>query len=608
LKYSYDATGNMSSRTNNALTQNFGVDSLNQLATVASTGTLTVAGTTSSAATNVTVNTLTASVYNDATFAKDGFTMTNGNNSFSAVASDSLGRSDTNSVSVNLTPSVSYIYDSNGNMTSDGTKGFDYDDDNELIRVTVTNAWKSEFVYDGGGRRRVTKEFTWQNGSWSITNETRYIYRGSTVIQERDSYNRPLVAYSLSLAGLRARTDQMTGRTAYYHGDRQGNVTMMIDDQQVIVAKYLYDPFGNTLSMSGSLAPVNVYRYSSKPIHASSGLYYFGFRFYDPGLQRWINRDPIHESGGLNMHAFANNSPVNLNDPFGLEVPDINSRPVQPVSTHDHTTYTGSAIPGNMPSGLIIIQVAGYGLGDAVNALEANGMSHADAVAAVNQSRAGGGSTSGGYGPDGTQTSAEAVQSIADKYGLTKDEATGLAQVYQHQFNSTYQEAKYGSFIGNALRNIPLIGGFLGAAADVGYGFAGIAINTGELIGKAWASPATAIGVIAGLAAFPPFGTGVRIANNAIQFVNYPWGSGAITLGNAQLFAGLQPYDVSAYYGPLTNVGLHEQGHTYQYQLLGIFFPAVYLPGGFASPENPLEQAADRYALGGSWWPWSGRH
>jgi len=40
-----------------------------------------------------------------------------------------------------------------------------------------------------------------------------------------------------------------------------------------------------------------VYRFSSKEIHVNSGLYYYGYRWYAPNLQRWLNRDPINELG-----------------------------------------------------------------------------------------------------------------------------------------------------------------------------------------------------------------------------------------------------------------------------------------------------------------------
>lgn len=40
--------------------------------------------------------------------------------------------------------------------------------------------------------------------------------------------------------------------------------------------------------------------------------------FYDPGLQRWLSRDPIGEVGGYNLYGFVRNVPtVNL-DAFGL--------------------------------------------------------------------------------------------------------------------------------------------------------------------------------------------------------------------------------------------------------------------------------------------------
>jgi RHS repeat-associated protein len=60
------------------------------------------------------------------------------------------------------------------------------------------------------------------------------------------------------------------------------------------------------------------YRYSTKEIHHASGMYDYGFRFYSPGLGRWINRDPIREQGGANMYAFSGNTPLNAMDANGL--------------------------------------------------------------------------------------------------------------------------------------------------------------------------------------------------------------------------------------------------------------------------------------------------
>jgi RHS repeat-associated protein len=321
--YAYDAAGNLNFRTNNALLQTFNVNNLNELSSIARSGTLTVEGTTTSPATNVTVNMSNAVLYSDSTFAAQGFIVTNGNNGYTTIAKDSYGRQDTSSVTVNLLATNSYTYDLNGNLTSDGKRGFDYDDENQLIRITVTNGWKSEFLYDGKFRRRIRREYTWASSTWRQTNEVHYVYDGNHVIQERDPNNLPTVAYCAAGARLLARTDlatlisQPSAAHAYYHLDGNGNVTALVNAQQVLVARYLYDPFGNMLSQSGSLAAANRYRFSSKEAHDNSGLIYFGRRFYDPGLQRWVNRDPIHELGGYHPFRFVANDPINNIDPHG---------------------------------------------------------------------------------------------------------------------------------------------------------------------------------------------------------------------------------------------------------------------------------------------------
>jgi len=39
--------------------------------------------------------------------------------------------------------------------------------------------------------------------------------------------------------------------------------------------------------------------------------------FYDPGTQRWLNRDPFGEIGGINMHEYVGNQPISNLDPDG---------------------------------------------------------------------------------------------------------------------------------------------------------------------------------------------------------------------------------------------------------------------------------------------------
>lgn len=157
------------------------------------------------------------------------------------------------------------------------------------------------------------------------------------VVQERNANNVALVSYTRGndlsgslqgaggIGGLLARTDHAAllspdslNAHAYYQSDGNGNVTCLINTNGLVLARYNYDPYGNLLGMNGPLAEANSYRFSSKEWNANAGLYYYGFRFYEPNLQRWLNRDPIAESGGINMFAVLMNNLVFGVDLFGL--------------------------------------------------------------------------------------------------------------------------------------------------------------------------------------------------------------------------------------------------------------------------------------------------
>jgi RHS repeat-associated protein len=128
------------------------------------------------------------------------------------------------------------------------------------------------------------------------------------------------------IGGLLARSDHSQPPSpyysvhSYYHADGNGNVTMLVNASQMMVAKYLYDPYGNTLSMSGPLAAANTYRFSSKEWNNNAGYYYYLYRYYDPNLQRWLNRDPSEEEGGINLYDFVANNPLDQVDFLGLTI------------------------------------------------------------------------------------------------------------------------------------------------------------------------------------------------------------------------------------------------------------------------------------------------
>jgi len=75
-------------------------------------------------------------------------------------------------------------------------------------------------------------------------------------------------------------------------------------------------PYGATRTASGS---VSAYQFSGKEKDAT-GLYYFGKRYYDPAIGRWLSVDPMADMyPSLSPYVYCANNPFRLIDPDGLE-------------------------------------------------------------------------------------------------------------------------------------------------------------------------------------------------------------------------------------------------------------------------------------------------
>lgn len=132
-------------------------------------------------------------------------------------------------------------------------------------------------------------------------------------------------------------------------------------------------------------------------------------------------------------------------------------------------------------------------------------------------------------------------------------------------------------------------------------------------LGVVWAVPNTLLGVLLGVIGVP-FGArfGFDRGQRAVLVRQWPWGRGALTLGNSIVHSGrdlnqqCRTYADRAGHGrePLVPMDAHERAHVYQAMVLGPLFLPVYLLAGGISVRNPFERAADRYAATGrGWWP-----
>src|SRR5439155_27340414 len=90
-----------------------------------------------------------------------------------------------------------YKYDPTAD-TDQTFRTYDYDDENQLIRVTEASSWKSEFTYDCKMRRRIRREYLWQFVDRRLNQELRYVYDGILLIQNRDANNLPIVGSTRS--------------------------------------------------------------------------------------------------------------------------------------------------------------------------------------------------------------------------------------------------------------------------------------------------------------------------------------------------------------------------------------------------------------------------
>ena len=101
--------------------------------------------------------------------------------------------------------------------------------------------------------------------------------------------------------------------------DGNSNVSEHLKPDDSADAHYEYDPFGNDITPSnraGTFQNAFTHRFSTNPIDPTTGLYNYGYRFYDPLTGRWPSRDTIGDDGGLNLYGFVGNDGVDWVDIF----------------------------------------------------------------------------------------------------------------------------------------------------------------------------------------------------------------------------------------------------------------------------------------------------
>ena len=177
---------------------------------------------------------------------------------------------------------------------------------NPVVVGQLLNSNK-QFYYDHSGRliaETSTKNF---KGEDPRTERIVFLYDGNTVI------------------GMQHTIDGVT-TPYYFHRNPLGDVVGIYDTNKNLVAKYIYDAWGNcTISGNTTVAKANPIRYRGYYYDEDTGLYYCNARYYSPKWRRFISPDDTsyldpESVNGLNQYCYCGNDPVNYCDPSGHSV------------------------------------------------------------------------------------------------------------------------------------------------------------------------------------------------------------------------------------------------------------------------------------------------
>jgi RHS repeat-associated protein len=230
-----------------------------------------------------------------------------------------------------------YFYDPAGRLTSQHqiimfatptTKAFYYQWD-ALDRMT-----KAQIVTVVGlsGTKTLQYDYNSQNQRVRrIDTETAatklYSYEGNSLASIQTSPYTPNLDRIYTNTGGRLcniieRNDPWYGEetnSRYYQYNHRGDVVAVTDSLGGIWYGYDYDAFGNITfdyNTFGGSAPTDDLLMTGKDKDPDLAFYYFGARWCDPEIGRWISREPTGLDG-INLYVFCWNNPVNSLDNDG---------------------------------------------------------------------------------------------------------------------------------------------------------------------------------------------------------------------------------------------------------------------------------------------------
>jgi large repetitive protein len=233
-----------------------------------------------------------------------------GNHNLSAVAIDDVGAITTSGVvaitiKANLPPTVSLTSPANGTNYA----------------TAPTNITISAAAADSDG---TVTQVAFYSGATLLGVDTAAPYSYSWANVPGGSYAITAVATdnsgnttTSSVANINVGT---VVRVTYLHNDFSGSPIAATDSNGAILWKENYRPYGDKRNVQAASLS-NRQWFHGKPVDEDTGLSYFGARFYDATLGRFMGVDPVtfeeDNYHSFNRYAYGNNNPYKYLDPDG---------------------------------------------------------------------------------------------------------------------------------------------------------------------------------------------------------------------------------------------------------------------------------------------------
>ena len=207
----------------------------------------------------------------------------------------------------NQLTNTGYAFDYNGNATTLRGTILTYDVENHLTQYGALLTAD----YNGNGLR------AWKQ---TTAGRTYYLYDGTNPVCELQNNSGGYFVTAVNTfgaAGLLSRNEIGT-RFLWYQFDSEGNVAQRLDTAGAVLSTDRYDAWGNLLAGGDTTDPHGYKAQGGYYTDHETGLILCTYRYYDTQTGRWLTRDPIGYTGGINLYGYCGNDPINVADPSGL--------------------------------------------------------------------------------------------------------------------------------------------------------------------------------------------------------------------------------------------------------------------------------------------------